>query len=114
MPSTRQKLGFWAESVAADFLRAKGYSIIARHVTGQYGEIDILAKDHEMLVAVEVKARRTQTFGRAIEGVTNIKLERLAATIDAMLEKSFWPEDRVRLDVVTVEPDGIEHLVGVG
>lgn len=114
MPSARQKFGSWAESIAEDFLRRNSYTILARHVTSQYGEIDIVAIDRDILVVVEVKARRDQTFGRAIEAVTNLKLERLTATIGDILEKSFWPEDRVRIDVITVEPEGVEHFVGIG
>lgn len=87
---------------------------MARHVTSRFGELDILAMHGNILIAVEVKARRNVRFGRAVEGVTERKLERLILTISEMLQRSYWPEERVRIDVVTVEPDGIEHIVGIG
>lgn len=114
MPSAKQQFGSWAESRAEEFLRRQGFVILARHVTSRYGEIDLLAVDNNTLVAVEVKARRPQNFGRAIQNITPVKLERLSNTIRKILAESHWPEERVRLDVVTVEPGGIAHLIGVG
>ncbi len=114
MPSPRQRYGSQAEDQAADFLVGKGYTILDRHVTSRFGEIDILAQDGETVVAVEVKARRSQAFGRAIEAVTQQKLERLAAALHEALEKRGWQEKPIRIDVVTVEPSGVDLLAGVG
>lgn len=113
MPSARQRYGSWAESVAEDFLRRKGYRILDRHVTSRYGELDILAEDNGTIVAVEVKARRNRKFGRAVEGVTEMKLARLTDAFDDILQRRSLTARPIRIDVVTVEPSGIEHLVGV-
>lgn len=115
MPSERQEFGTQAENQAADFLMTKGFTILDRHVTSRYGEIDILAKDGQTIVAVEVKARRTKSqFGAAVESVTDLKIEKIEAALYDVLAKRGWPEQPIRIDVVTVEPDGIEHVVGVG
>jgi putative endonuclease len=114
VPSLRQRYGVLAEAQAAEFLRSKGFTLLDRHVTSRYGEIDLLMQDGETMVAVEVKARRNQKFGRAIEGVTDVKLERLSNALHDILEKRGWQNKSVRIDVVTVEPAGVRHVVGVG
>lgn len=114
MPSPRQKFGTLAEQQAADFLLLKGMTVIDRHVTSRYGEIDLLMQDGSTIVAVEVKARRNARFGRAIEAMTNNKLQKLADALHDVLEKRGWSHQDYRIDVVTIEPDGIAHLKGVG
>lgn len=122
MPSSRQQFGTRAEQQAADFLLAKGMTIIDRHVTSRYGEIDLLMLDSSAnlttgrgtIVAVEVKARRNARFGRAIEAMTNNKLQKLADALHDVLEKRSWAHQDYRIDVVTIEPNGIKHLKGVG
>ena len=114
MPSAKQQFGTWAEQQAEEFLLKKGYEIIDRHVTSRYGEIDILAQDSDVIVAVEVKARRNDKFGRAAEAVTNRKLQKLADTLNNELAKRNWLGRPTRIDVITIEPNGIDHLIGVG
>ncbi len=114
MPSPKQRFGTAAEQQAADFLLAKGMTLIDRHVTSRYGELDLLMHDGDTIVAVEVKARRTSTYGRAIESLTQNKLQKLADALHDVLEKRGWSQQPYRIDVVTIEPSGIEHLAGVG
>jgi putative endonuclease len=57
-PSTRDR-GQVAENLAADFLRSKGYRIVDRNFLCRFGEIDIVARDGEELVFVEVRSRKT-------------------------------------------------------
>lgn len=96
--------------------------MIDRHVTSRYGEIDLLMQDSstrlttgfDTIVAVEVKARRNAKFGRAIEALTNTKLQKIADALNDVLEKRGWSQRPYRIDVVTIEPGGIDHLKGVG
>ncbi|MEK7637497.1 MAG: YraN family protein, partial [Patescibacteria group bacterium] len=114
MPSPRQKFGTRAEQQAADFLLAKGMNLIDRHVTSRFGEIDLLMQDGATVVAVEVKARRNARFGRAVESMTQKKLANIAAALHQTLEKRGWQNRPYRIDIITVEPNGIEHLKSVG
>ena len=114
MPSPRQQFGTQAERKAADFLLTQGMTLIDRHVTSRYGEIDLLMRAGETIVAVEVKARRNAKFGRAIEAMTNNKLQKIADTLHDILERRGWSQKQYRIDVVTIEPNGINHLKGVG
>lgn len=112
MPSPRQQFGAWAEVAAVDFLRQKGYEILDRHVTSRYGEIDILARDGDTLVAVEVKARRNNKFGSAVEGITKKKFDRLRLAIEEYLQKKHWEKQAVRIDVVTIDRGQIALITG--
>ena len=113
MPSSRQRRGGLAEDQAVLFLRQKGFSILGRHVTSRYGEIDILAKDGETIVAVEVKARWNEHYGRAIESVTDRKLNKIMAALEEAMSKLRLTDQAMRIDVITVELDGIKHVPGV-
>ena len=56
-------LGKWGEDLAADYLRDKGYVIIDRDWKSGHHDLDIVAKEDETLVIVEVKTRRNRLFG---------------------------------------------------
>lgn len=114
MPSARQRFGTAAEDQAAEFLVEHGYTILDRHVTSRFGEIDIVAEDKEILVAVEVKARRSQTYGSAIESVTEYKIEKIAAALHEYLEEHGWQNRQFRIDVITIDRDAIQHHRSVG
>ena len=87
MPSLPQRLGTAGEDIAATFLIGKGYEILDRHVSTRGGEIDIVARDGNELVFVEVKMRRSDTFGGPEEAVTDQKLDRIQSAIDAYLSR---------------------------
>lgn len=77
LPHTRAR-GSAAEDAAEAYLREQGYRIVERNVAGKLGEIDLVALDGETLVFVEVKARASAEFGRAVEAVGPRKQARLA------------------------------------
>ena len=104
MPSAKQVFGSRAEQAAADFLRRRNYQIISQHVTNRYGEIDILCRDGETWVAAEVKIRRSDRFGTALESVTASKVEKLLATLHEYLDQHEMQTDDVRVDVVALDP----------
>ncbi|MEP7061181.1 MAG: YraN family protein [Betaproteobacteria bacterium] len=68
-----------AESLAAAFLVAQGLSIVARNVRSRFGEIDLVARDGDTLVFVEVRLRSGQAFGGAATSITRAKQARLVA-----------------------------------
>ena len=70
MTLARQALGKSGEDLAVDELERRGYAIFARRYRTKHGEIDIVARDGETTVFVEVKARTTAEFGTAAEAVT--------------------------------------------
>ncbi len=77
LPDTHAR-GTAGEAAAAEFLRLSGYRIVARNVRTKVGELDLVALDGETLCFIEIKARATAEFGRAIEAVGPHKQRRLA------------------------------------
>ena len=113
--SEHNDIGREGEDVAASYLMQKGYRIVARN--WRYGpkEIDIVARDGETMVFVEVKTRSTLAFELPREAVTKKKMKNLVEAADAyMLQYNIELEGR--FDIVGVlngnPPKVIEHIVG--
>ncbi len=98
----RHRLGRDAEEAAAAHLVSLGFRILGRNVRGPAGEIDIVARDGETIVFVEVKARRTRTFGSALHAVDARKQKRLRAAAADYLQ-FVAPATRARFDVLTID-----------
>ncbi len=77
LPHTHAR-GAAGEAAAEEFLKLSGYRIVARNVRTKVGELDLVALDGETLCFIEIKARATAEFGRAIEAVGPQKQRRLA------------------------------------
>ncbi len=75
------------EKIAAIELKKNGLKIICTNYHCKYGEIDIIAKDKDTLVFVEVKYRRHNTYGQASEHVTPTKMRKLKTTAEHYLQK---------------------------
>ena len=112
--SEHNNIGRDGEDVAASYLMQKGYRIVARN--WRYGpkEIDIVARDGETMVFVEVKTRSTLAFELPQEAVTKKKMKNLVEAADAyMLQYNIELEGR--FDIVGVlngnPPKVIEHIV---
>jgi putative endonuclease len=75
----RGSLGARAEASAAAFLRARGLTIVERNFRCRRGEIDLVARDGEMLVFVEVRLRSRRDYGDAAASITAAKRGRIAA-----------------------------------
>ncbi|MBI5213025.1 MAG: YraN family protein [Nitrospirae bacterium] len=89
------------EDIAADFLKKKGYKIIQRNYKTPLGEADIIVKDNNTIVFVEVKARTGDAFGQPFEAVNYRKQEKFKKIALYYLKhnKSEMP---VRFDVVSI------------
>jgi len=99
--SQRNK-GKIGENVAADFLKQNGYEILEQNYFYNHGEIDIVAKEGNTLVFVEVKSRRTTTFGEPEESVTPKKQELLRRTAEGYVIEKNIGNMNCRFDVVSV------------
>ncbi|MFH0879063.1 MAG: YraN family protein [Lentisphaerota bacterium] len=95
--------GRWGEAVAEKALKQKGFEMLGRRVrVGVRDEIDLIARDRDCLVFVEVKTRKSETFGRPIESVNRAKRHTLSrAAIRYMMRLREKP-DYFRFDVVEV------------
>ena len=71
-----QKIGKWGEEAVAAYLAERGYEIIARNARTPYGEIDIVAKQADLTIFVEVKTRTSNKMGLPEESVNLRKMDR--------------------------------------
>lgn len=101
-------LGPWGEAQAADYLRRKGYSLVAANYRCRFGEIDLIVKNRRYLVFVEVKLRKSAEFAQAREFVDFRKQQRLRTTASMYLSR--YPTSlQPRFDVIEIyAPQGME------
>ncbi|HET7218625.1 MAG TPA: YraN family protein [Vicinamibacterales bacterium] len=103
MTVARQTLGKSGEDRAASELERRGYAILARRYRTRYGEIDIIARDGDTTVFVEVKVRETGECGTAVEAVTPRKQRRLASMALDYLARTTGTDVPCRFDVVAID-----------
>ena len=101
-------LGRWGEDLAANYLRDKGFRLVAANWRCRFGEIDLIAEDGRYLCLVEVKLRRSAAYGSAAAFVDRRKQEKLRTA--AMLYLSRHPTSlQPRFDVIEVyAPQGMK------
>lgn len=98
------------EVLAAEYLEKSGYRILERNFYCRVGEIDIIAKDGDTHVFVEVKYRKAAGFGMPEEAVSRIKQEKIYKTAMYYIYKHHKGNDVLcRFDVIAVEGDKIRH-----
>jgi putative endonuclease len=107
--------GQTAESLAEKYLQKKGYKIIGRNVQLPGGEIDLVARFGETLIFIEVKGRRTRTYGGASYAVDNRKQRRVIRLAARYLAHHRLTEQPCRFDVVLCQespnmPIHVEHI----
>jgi putative endonuclease len=103
MTRQRQTLGKTGEALAVAELERRGYAILARRYRTKHGEIDIVARDDDTVVFVEVKARATAEFGTAAEAVTAWKQRRLVGMAVDYLARHDLTRHPCRFDVVAID-----------
>lgn len=96
-------MGEFGEKVAISFLRGQGYKILVKRYRTRLGEIDVVCREAETLVFVEVKARSCSDFGRPGEFVTSSKQRKLTRAALDYLRLLGNPSLNFRFDVVEVE-----------
>lgn len=93
------------EREAARHLHRRGYKILTRRFSGKHGELDIVARDGEVLAFVEVKTRGSEQFGAAADAVDAEKREHLVSCAREYLRLLGNPRIPVRFDIVEVYMD---------
>ena len=116
--AARKALGDHGERLAVAQLTTAGMAILDRNWRCELGEIDIVARDGDVLVICEVKTRRGLDYGSPSEAVTWRKAQRLRRLALRWLETHDCHPREIRVDIVSVLcPDRgtseVEHLPGV-
>lgn len=104
--SSRGQTGKRGENIAASWLTAQGYRIVARNWRRPCGELDLIAERDGEVVAVEVKTRRGDAMGAPEEAVTPVKRRKLIATLQTYLMERGDEQAPCRIDVIAVRLDG--------
>ena len=103
-----------SEIVAVQFLKKEGYKIVKTNYKNRIGEIDVIARDKNHLVFVEVKARMSKLFGDPREAVTEEKQQKIRMVAQFYLMATKQMEANCRFDVVAILGDDdreISHIV---
>jgi putative endonuclease len=108
--SARQTLGKLGEDLACRELALRGYAILATRYRSRFGEIDIICERDEVVVFVEVKARKDARFGTAAEAIPIWKRRRIAAMALDYLAWSGRTNQRCRIDVVAIDGIGTRNV----
>jgi putative endonuclease len=93
--------GISAEQQAHDFLLSKGLKPICRNYRCKHGELDLIMRDQQSLVIVEVRYRKSDTFGSALESITRSKQERIISATQHYLS-TVRDDCPIRFDVVAI------------
>ena len=105
-----QKIGKWGEEVVAAYLIERGYEIITRNARTPYGEIDIIAKQADITIFVEVKTRTSNKMGLPEESVNLRKQAHMLACAEHYAAENAI--DHWQIDVISVEGKvGLEPMI---
>lgn len=102
MQTQDQQFGADSESMAVTFLKKNGYKIIERNYRTKIGEIDIIAKDGDTIVFIEVKARKSRAYNPK-EAVTSSKKRKISMVALYYLKSTRQINTRARFDVVAID-----------
>lgn len=98
----KKELGNIGEQIASEYLKKQNYKILERNFFCKQGEIDIIAKDKQEIVFIEVKTRTNTKFGYPSEAVDNKKLKHMYKTAQYFLYKTKSLNNLIRFDVIEV------------
>lgn len=109
--NNKRKIGYEYETVAAEFLKEKGYRILTQNFYTKFGEIDLIAQDGEYLVFVEVKYRSNDESGHPLEAVNPRKQQCLKKAAQFYLIRYGMSADiSCRFDVIGILGNEIMHI----
>ena len=111
--SFTKNFGNDGEILAEKFLKLRGFEILAKNFHTREGEVDLIVQEGKQIIFVEVKARKSQKFGSAIESVTDSKIEKIVAAgekwlVENSLENADW-----RVDLIAIEDGKLKWLKGI-
>ncbi len=107
---TTKEIGDFGEDLAARYLGQKGYEIVERNFRTRFGEIDIIAKDREVLVFVEVKKKASDRFGTAAEMITKKKIGRIRRAAEFYLLENGLRDQTWQIDAILIDGSSVVHL----
>ena len=105
-----KQLGREGEALAGKFLEGLGFQILEKGSRTRLGEIDLIARDGETLVFIEVKTRTSTRFGFPEEAVTWQKQRKMAKVALTYIKAQGIRDTPIRFDVVSIQGTQIRHI----
>lgn len=115
----RQSLGRFGESLAAAFLEKQGYSVLERNYRTPYGEIDLIIRQADVIIFVEVKTRASSSLGPPEISITPRKAEHMRSAAEYYIQQHPELHNDWRIDALSVQiqaddtPALIDHFENV-
>ncbi|MDA2922842.1 YraN family protein [Patescibacteria group bacterium AH-259-L07] len=104
MKTYRQKVGKRGEEIAVTYLKKNKYTIIEQNYrAGKYGEIDVIARDNNQFVFIEVKTKSDTQFGNPEKELTYYKKKKIQRAIHNYLFKNSLQDTPWRLDLIAID-----------
>ena len=104
-----RKTGAEYEALAEQYLQSQGIKIIERNYRKRNGEIDLIGKNQEYLIFFEVKYRKTDAYGGALQAVSYYKQKKICRCADYYCIIHPWIQ-QIRYDVVGITDTRIEWI----
>lgn len=102
-------LGERGEALAWGYLKKQGYSILEKNYRTRFGEIDVIASRHGVIVFLEIKTRRNHHFGLPEEAVDWRKRQKMIRVAESYLQTKKIENREARFDILSVTWDGTEE-----
>lgn len=108
----KRDTGIEGEKIALEYLISKGFEIVKTNFHfGRFGEIDIIAKDGNFLVFIEVKKRNQSTYGSALESITIKKVNALRKAAEGYLYVNKITDIPCRFDIIAIDKQGTSQKI---
>jgi putative endonuclease len=114
-PGERRQAGGDGEEIARAWLEAAGWEILDQNVSFRCGELDLVARDRDQIVFVEVRSRWTHRGGTGAHSVGRTKQQRLTRAAHLYLQRRGWTRVSARFDAISVDLQAgrvVEHFRG--
>ena len=111
MPPEKKEIGQKGENLAVDYLQNAGYTVLERNYRCKLGEIDIIARDNDTLVFIEVRSRSSLAFGLPQESINRRKRHQISKVALEYMIRRKLKNIPARFDVVAVSFEGRKEKV---
>jgi putative endonuclease len=111
LPPEKKEIGQKGENLAADYLQNAGYTVLERNYRCKLGEIDIIARDNDTLVFIEVRSRSSLAFGLPQESINRRKRHQISKVALEYMIRRKLKNIPARFDVVAVSFEGRKEKV---
>ena len=108
----KRQIGSIGEDMAVEFLKSRGVKILERNYQNRFGEIDIIGREDNTLLFIEVKDRKNESFGYPLEAVGFAKREKIRKMARFFLNENHYYHYNIRFDCIGIIGSQIEWIKG--